>query len=373
MPKKLPQKQIALNTHPRPDLNLRAQEEYLKKRPTRDKTLSPWVRWYISQEVVGTGKSENTVIAVHQELQKFINYFYKRFPAGNYTNWTRQVTQAFIEALRDAKYSMNSMRRTYSYVRAFASYLNSIGMVNFESHPTRGVKPIKPAKEEDEEEPVSLRILTKGGRVVEEGQPVYKRMKAAATAMLKGPKRKLFALPYRDLAILTTLYYTGLRATELCHLRMEQIKHSSKGGVWFSKIKRKGDPNFTGRVYLKSDGVPYLEKYIAMERDAIMENFRAEKYVFLRYRGDQMSRADIWDIIRNIAQAALTPEMIAKGYRIDAHPHSLRHEITYEMLEKGFKEHKVADHLGHTSTRYISRYSKRSKEAREVEIENLPI
>lgn len=373
MPKKLPKKQLTINTPPRPELDLRAHAEDLKKKPTRDKSLFTWVRWYIAQEVAGTGKSDNTVIAVYQELQKFINYFYKRFPAGNYADWTRQVTQAFIEALRDAKYGLNSIRRNLSYVKAFASYLNSIGMVNFESHPTRGLKPIKPAKDEDEEEPESLRILTKGGRVVEEGQPVYKRMTDAATAMTTAPKKKPSALPFRDLAILTTLYYTGLRAHEICHLRMDQMKRSSKGGVWFSKIKRKGDPNFTGRVYLRSDGVPYLEEYLRRERDTILDQHpRVEKYVFLRYRGTQMSRADIWDIIREISQAGLTPEMRAKGYRIEAHPHSLRHEITYDLLEKGLNETEVARHLGHKSTRYISRYSKRSKETMESKLENLP-
>jgi site-specific recombinase XerD len=373
MPKKLPDKQIAINTPPRPELDLRTQETDLKRKPSGDKSLFTWVRWYIAQEVTGTGKSENTVIAVHQELQKFINYFYKRFPAGDYTDWTRQVTQAFIKALRDAEYSLNSMRKTLSYVKAFASYLNSIGMVNFESHPTRGAATIKAEKEEFAEEPQSLRILKKSGRVAEEGQPVYERMKKAAVARTREPKIKPSALPYRDLAILTTLYYTGLRAHELCLLKMKHIIPDEEGGIWFDKIKRKGDANFSGSVYMRKNGLPYLDEYFKRERDEVVDNHpRGENYVFLRYRGERLSRADIWSIIRDLALAALTPEMIAKGYRIEAHPHSLRHEITYKLLEDGYTETETAHHLGHASTRYISRYSKRSKKTMASKMESLP-
>lgn len=85
-----------------------------------------------------------------------------------------------------------------------------------------------------------------------------------------------------------------------------------------------------------------------------------------------MSRADIWSIIRDLALATLTPEMVAKGYRIEAHPHSLRHEITYKLLEDGYTETETAHHLGHASTRYISRYSKRSKKTMASKMESLP-
>jgi integrase len=85
-----------------------------------------------------------------------------------------------------------------------------------------------------------------------------------------------------------------------------------------------------------------------------------------------MERADIWSIIREIALAALTPEMIAKKYQIEAHPHSLRHEITYKLLKDGLNETETARHLGHKSTRYIARYSKRSRETMETKLEELP-
>jgi len=337
--------------------------------------LFNWVRWYIAQEVIGTGKSDNTVSAVYQELQKFINYFYKHYPAGDFNDWTKQVTSDFIDTLTEAKYSINSMRRTYAYVQAFAGYMNAIGKVNFESHPTRGKKLIESAKEEDENEPETLRIVSEGGKVIDEGRPVYELMKSAAIALTQAPRLKPSSLPYRDLAILTTLFYTGLRAHELCLLQMSNMDYADDGGIWLKKIKRKGDKKGrrSGQVYVRATGVPYLEDYIKHERSKILVKYlKAEKFIFLRYRGDKMERADIWSIVRDLAKAATSPEMQAKRYRIDAHPHSLRHERAYTLLEGGLSETKTAKHLGHKSTKYIARYSKRSQKTMEEEIESLP-
>ncbi len=374
MPKRLSDEQKAFNKIISPEMDLRTQEDITAK--PKGNSLFNWVRWFITQEVIGTGKSDNTVSAVYQELQKFINYFYKRFPAGDYNDWTRQVTIAFIKAMTKAKYTMSSKRRTFAYVQAFASYMNAIGKVNYESHPTRGTsKFLAPDKKEDDNEPESLRILSKGGTVIDEGRPVYELMKSAAMALTKSPRLKPSSLPYRDLAILTTLYYTGLRAHEICLLQMNNIDYANDGGIWFKNIKRKGDKegDNTGQVYLRASGAPYLDDYIEHERSKILDDYKnAEQFIFLRYRGNKMERADIWSIIRDLAQAATSPEMRHKGYRIVAHPHSLRHERTYSLLQSGLSEVKTAKHLGHKSTKYIARYSQRSQKTMEEEIENLP-
>ncbi len=374
MPKRLSDEQITFNKPPSPELNIRAQET-ITSRP-RGNSLFNWVRWYIAQEVIGTGKSDNTIIAVYQELQKFINYFYKHYPAGDYNDWTKQVTTAFISAMTKAKYTISSKRRTFAYLQAFASYMNAIGKVNFESHPTRGLsKLLAPSKDETEIEPESLRILSSGGKVIEEGRPVYELMKSAAIALTQAPRMKPSSLPYRDLAILTTLFYTGLRAHELCLLKMNNMNYADDGGIWFKNIKRKGDKegSNSGLVYMRAAGVPYLNDYIEHERSIIIDKYKeAEKYIFLRYRGHKMERADIWYIIRDLAQAATSPDMRVKKYRIDAHPHSLRHERTYTLLQGGLSEVKTAAHLGHKSTKYIARYSKRSQKTMSEEIERLP-
>lgn len=371
MPKPLTKKQRLLNTPPRAELDLKLCPSNIT-RPTNDTSIIAWIHWYLTQEVFGTGKSAHTEAAARQELKKFVNYFYRRFPDGNYHNWTRQVTQDFINTLRSAQYSLNSIRQTITHVKAFSNYMSSIGMVNFESHPTRGLKPLRPDKDADEEAPQSLRIISASGEIIEEGEPVYTRMLEAAIAATKTPPKRPSTLPYRDLAILTTLYYTGLRAHEICSLDIHHMRRAdNQKGIWFSRIKRKGNQNLTGSAYLKSDGVPYLDNYLSIERTAIIARYpNASTHVFLRYRGTQMTRQDIWDIIRRLAEAALTPEMRKKGYRILAHPHSLRHEITYALIRAGKREPEIAQHLAQKSTRYILRYSRRSHKLIEDMMEN---
>ncbi|MBI5641164.1 MAG: site-specific integrase [Nitrospirae bacterium] len=54
------------------------------------------------------------------------------------------------------------------------------------------------------------------------------------------------------------------------------------------------------------------------------------------------------------------------------HPHSFRHERAYKLLRSGkFSESDVRDMLGHTTTKYIARYTKETEEERVKRINDV--
>ncbi len=95
-------------------------------------------------------------------------------------------------------------------------------------------------------------------------------MKSAETFIEEKSRR---TRPLRDLAIISTFYYTGMRYDELCGLTVKQMEiDSATGGYWFYNVKCKGKR--TRKVYLKKEAVDHLLNYVNSDE-------RAEKSAFI--------------------------------------------------------------------------------------------
>ncbi|MBA4349508.1 MAG: hypothetical protein C0415_05930 [Thermodesulfovibrio sp.] len=320
--------------------------------PPASLILFPWACFYIESRVLGSA-SQHTVYAKMQDLQKFINYFYRYNPDGSLLNWSQSLTNGFKEALI-THYETATVRRVFATLSNFAGFLEKKRVFGENEPPMGSIKPPKrlraPAK--------TLTVRDENGRIVEEGKPVFERLIEAAESFIGESINKASAKqkPYRDLAILATLYYTAMRVSELCSLNITQVVEDAEtDGIELVNVRGKGDVE--KNAFLSAKGTAPLRQYILKERG------NAAGPLFKSSRNRRLTRKAVWQILQKFGGKA--EEFLPLGHHISIHPHLLRHERAYSLQEAGFTSEEIADELGHSSTQYIGVYTRRSDLARK--------
>ncbi|MBS7255640.1 site-specific tyrosine recombinase XerD [Flavobacterium branchiicola] len=139
----------------------------------------------------------------------------------------------------------------------------------------------------------------------------------------------------RNRAILETLYGCGLRVSELISLKISDLFFEEG----FIKITGKGN---------KERFVPIgklTKKYIEIYKNEIRSNLIIKKgfedTLFLNRRGNQLTRAMIFTIIKDLAVKVSLKKNIS--------PHTLRHSFATHLLENGADLRSIQLMLGHES------------------------
>lgn len=139
----------------------------------------------------------------------------------------------------------------------------------------------------------------------------------------------------RNRAMLETLYGCGLRVSELVSLKISDLFFDEG----FIKITGKGN---------KQRFVPIgnlTQKYIQIYRDYKRTDLKIKKgqedTLFLNRRGNQLTRAMIFTIIKDLAARIELNKNIS--------PHTLRHSFATHLLENGADLRSIQLMLGHES------------------------
>lgn len=136
----------------------------------------------------------------------------------------------------------------------------------------------------------------------------------------------------RDLAMLELLYATGLRVSELVHLKLREVNLDSGYLMTLGKGNKERlvpiGESACGRVRDYLEGVRY-------RLDPAGQN----PFLFLSRLGDAMSRQAFWNLIKKRAYQA--------GIAKNISPHTLRHSFATHLLENGADLRSVQIMLGH--------------------------
>lgn len=339
-------KRFSFKSHALADYNIKTLP--LIESSPEDRFLLSWTLWYLKKEVIGIG-SPYTAEAKIQDLQKFVNYFYHYNPDGSIKTWDKALTYGFIERLGEI-YEVSSIRRIMATLSHFAQFLERCRIIEYDDNPVRGVK--LPFSQPSP--PRQLMAVADDNKLIAEGKEVFQRLLDAAKSMINEKKTKKH-WPYRDIAIISVLYYAGLRVTEVCSLVMSQIeKEPETDGIIFRGVKCKG--NKIRDVYLRDLGAKALNEYLKTERGV------DPGPLFTTYNRKRLSRFGVWSIIKKIAgKASMSMDSIVK---IEAHPHRFRHVYAYNLKEAGFSDSEIKEELGHSSMRYVGIYTKPSEQER---------
>ncbi len=133
----------------------------------------------------------------------------------------------------------------------------------------------------------------------------------------------------RDYAILSFLAYSGLRVSELCNLKLEDVDFQER----VVRVRSgKGDKDRI--VVISPRAVEALQEYINTRDDSL-------EYLFASRKSERISRVHVFRIVRKYAKKA--------GIKKDVTPHVLRHTLATTLLKRGVDIRYIQQFLGHSS------------------------
>ncbi|MEY4315696.1 MAG: site-specific tyrosine recombinase XerD, partial [Bacteroidota bacterium] len=139
----------------------------------------------------------------------------------------------------------------------------------------------------------------------------------------------------RNVAMLETLYSSGLRVSELVGLKLTQI-HPQEG---FLQVIGKG--NKERLVPVGARALKHIRLYVDQVRVHVNIQAAHRDVVFLSKRGGALSRQSVFLLIKAMALKA--------GVRKNISPHTFRHSFATHLVEAGADLRAVQEMLGHES------------------------
>ena len=218
---------------------------------------------------------------------------------------------AFIHELHRLGLSARSVARNLSAVKSFHKFL--LGEKITTSDPTLTIE------------------LPKRGKFLPDVLSVGEINKIIdATSQKKEDDKNLWI---RDRAILETLYATGMRVSELTELKQSNVFFDDELVRVFGKGSKER------LVPIGKPALQWIQKYQTEVRGKLAGTHATNNAVFLNWRGRSMSRAAIWNIVKEYTRLA----RISK----EVHPHTFRHSFATHLLEGGADLRAVQEMLGH--------------------------
>ena len=136
----------------------------------------------------------------------------------------------------------------------------------------------------------------------------------------------------RDRAILELFYASGLRLSEVCGARLENLD-ADEG---FIRVTGKG--NKMRIVPVGAQALAAVERYVKLERPELVKS-KTSSQIFLSVRGGPLSPERVRSIVKERAKAA--------GIHSTIYPHLLRHSFATHLLQNGADLRVIQEMLGH--------------------------
>ncbi len=275
--------------------------------------------------------SEHTIRSYQNDLKQFHDALIRmklclaqnaQEPQIDIRQIDRITIQAFLGHLYSQKREKSSIARKLSTLKSFFNFLWKASVLP--TNPARGI-------------------------------PLPKLPQRLPSVFQEQEIEQLFAgisgidtLTLRNIAILETLYATGIRVEELAQLRLPQIHLHER---W---IKIRGKGNKERIVVFGEPAADALKRYIT-RRSELLQRRKAptspteEDAVFLNWRGEHLSSRSIRRLVKKyVANADLDRQLS---------PQSFRHSFASHLLQAGADLRVIQELLGHASLSTTQRYT----------------
>lgn len=142
-------------------------------------------------------------------------------------------------------------------------------------------------------------------------------------------------LELRNRTIMELLYSSGLRVSEAAGLQLKAIDFE------LEMLRITGKGNKTRLVPVGKPALRLLKRYLEEARPLLLKNNPSSPAVFLSFRGKQLDRERLWQVVKLAAQRA--------GIVKSIHPHTLRHSFASHLLANGADLRAIQEMLGHAN------------------------
>jgi integrase/recombinase XerD len=274
--------------------------------PVESRSKSPALREFLLHLASERGLADNSIHAYRRDLEDLEDYLTAR---------GRTLTDGQVEDFRS--YLQNQSRHGQS-TRTVARRLAAIR--------------------------VFLRFLVAGGHdmvgilaQLERPKPEQSLPKVLSKAQVNqliaapDPKSRLY---FRDVAILELLYASGLRASELCDLKLNDLNLP----VGCVRVLGKGMKERI--VPVGRAAVEALTRYLLECRPRLLGDLRESEQVFLSKTGRPLERIALWMLVEKYGRSSGLLKQIS--------PHVLRHCFATHLLGGGADLRVVQELLGHS-------------------------
>ena len=146
---------------------------------------------------------------------------------------------------------------------------------------------------------------------------------------------------HRDATMILLAFRHGLRASELCSLRWEQVD-LAHGRLHVSRAKNGYGLGASSHGH-RASGTP-----------SIAAGAGAGRYLFMSERGAPMSAVGFRRMMGRLGKAAKMP--------FPVHPHMLRHACGFKLANDGQDTRALQHYLGHKNIQHTVRYTELSPE-----------
>lgn len=168
-------------------------------------------------------------------------------------------------------------------------------------------------------------------------------------------------LGLRDLAILELLYGSGIRVSELCQLKAQNLDFSNE------TVLVLGKGNKERYVPLSPSSIKALKEYLYLGRPTLLlkNEIAAPQTLFLNHHGGELTTRGVRVILSNI--------ILKTAENIKVSPHMLRHSFATHLLDGGADLRSVQEMMGHSHLSSTQIYTHVSKEQlKKAYMENHP-
>lgn len=284
------------------------------------------VESFLNYLTVEKGFSNNTIDAYHNDLSRMAEFaekeISKRSVMPSWINFSRQDMMSYLLDLKERNYAVTTLARKVAAAKSFFAFMQAEGKIK--KNPMENITSPKVGK--------SLPDAISIGQV---------RQLIEEPARISAPEAR------RDRAMLELLYASGMRASELVSLNLNDINTKECTVRCFGK----GSKERLVPIYPQAARV--VEEYITQVRPNLVYN-DAEEALFVNHRGERLTRQGLWQILKAYAKSA--------GLSKQVTPHTLRHSFATHMLGGGADLRSVQEMLGHANISTTQIYTHLSSE-----------
>ena len=249
-----------------------------------------------------TGRSKETTSAYERDLKSFFVHIQNK-P-------TKEVTlddvNGFVSVYSSGK-APSSVNRMISVLKSFFAFAQRTGYTKF-----------------NVAAPVRLVKMDRRGQVTLTVDDVGKIINACKTEQEK--------------LIVTLLFQLGLRATELCQIRAQDVSPNPKG----SRVAILGKGGKTRFMQVDKKTSKAIKMHIKRLR------IESSDSLFYTNGGSVLNRNSLWRLIKALAKRADITKKVT--------PHTFRHSMCTVAIQNGAPVALVSKTLGHSTVAVTSRY-----------------
>ncbi len=281
-----------------------------------EESLFTSVNAFIEELSTERGFSVNTVAAYRNDLSQFADYLSappvddQLPPLDAWPRLTSEHLGRYLSHMYERQYAASTVARKTAAIKSYCHYLTEGGQL----------------REDPSQTLAAPRVDRYVPRAIseEEVDRLLSQPREAARS------RRPDAL--RDLAMIETLYASGMRVSELVALGVDDVDFDS------GLVACPGKAGRRRQVPLRAQAIEAIDDYLTNGRPSLADP--DETALFVNHRGGRLTRQGFWLILKAYAEDA----------RIDnLTPHTLRHSFATHALRDGADLRDVQQLLGHVS------------------------